>query len=256
MRLSMHFASALVLAGIVASASGCGQSPAARNNAADTRGTPPETAEYDVKVASAEAKIAPQGDDAADAAALVVPADPQKSPTSDGVLPLDDAPTELTMPKVFLTQAHADTCLVKVGDAFPELRLANLGGEPQSLDKLRGEKLTVVVFWNGKRPTALDELADLNPCVVQRFPGKGVAVVGVNSGDDPQLASELTKKAEATFVNLSDRDGKALAQVATAKLPRTYLLDASGKVIWFDLEYSRTTRRELVQAIRFQLAKK
>jgi hypothetical protein len=36
-------------------------------------------------------------------------------------------------------------------------------------------------------------------------------------------------------------------------LPRTYLLDSSGKILWFDLEYSRSTRRELNQAIRYVL---
>jgi hypothetical protein len=52
---------------------------------------------------------------------------------------------------------------------------------------------------------------------------------------------------------LSDKDGAAHKQVATSKLPRSYLLDPSGKILWFDLEYSPTTRRDLAQAIRFTL---
>jgi hypothetical protein len=44
--------------------------------------------------------------------------------------------------------------------------------------------------------------------------------------------------------------------VASEKLPRTYLLDASGKILWFDIEYSRTTRQQLLSAIRFSLAQK
>jgi hypothetical protein len=41
--------------------------------------------------------------------------------------------------------------------------------------------------------------------------------------------------------------------VATEHLPRTYLLDAEGRILWFDLEYSRATARELINALHFFL---
>ncbi len=259
MRLRTLIAGTCVLAGTIVVASGCSQSPPPpTESAVNTAATKSKAAKYPVRVASAESKIIPPRSDSSEATASGDNANPLGDPKNPGAptLPLDDGPTELTMPKVFLTEAHAKTCLVKVGDPFPDLRLPDLQGQEQSLAALLGKKFTVVVFWTGKRPTSLVELADLGPGVVQRFPNQGVAVIGVNSGDDPQLAGELLKHAGGTFVNLSDRDGKALAQVATARIPRTYLLDASGKVLWFDLEYSRTTRRELVQAIRFLLARK
>jgi hypothetical protein len=31
------------------------------------------------------------------------------------------------------------------------------------------------------------------------------------------------------------------------------LIDAAGKILWFDIEYSRTTRRDLVGAIQATL---
>ena len=58
------------------------------------------------------------------------------------------------------------------------------------------------------------------------------------------------KKAGATFTNLHDADGKAFAQIGSGRFPRTYLLDPSGKIVWFDIEYSLATRRELHQALR------
>ncbi len=155
------------------------------------------------------------------------------------------------MPQVFMTEAHAKTCLVKVGDQMPALDLMAVDGTAKKFGDLLGKKLTVVCFWNGRLPTSLEELADLESRFLGEFGDDGLAVVGVNVGDDPQLAQELAGQAQAKFVNLSDRDGKAFAQVATEKLPRTYLLDASGKVLWFDLEYSRATRQGLLSAIRF-----
>ena len=51
------------------------------------------------------------------------------------------------------------------------------------------------------------------------------------------------------FVNLLDADGKAFAQVGSERLPRVFVVDPAGKILWFDIEYSQTTRRELHQAL-------
>ena len=163
------------------------------------------------------------------------------------------ADAELKMPQVSMTHEHADACRVKVGDSFPAADLKDVAGQPKPLAALRGPKLTVVVFWNGKKANAREELADLEPTILARFGTSGLGIVGVNSGDDPQLASELAKQAGASFPVLCDPDQTLLAQVAPGKVPATYLLDSAGKVLWFDIEYSRSTRRELAEAIRYTL---
>jgi peroxiredoxin len=210
-------------------------------SAADARG-----AQYDVKVASAQGKLSNP--------AATEPVEPG-SLAGSAALPLDEsAGEELVMPKVYLSQAHARLCRVGVGDPFPNIELADLEAHQQSLSRLLGKKLTVVVFWNGQQPSALDELKDLGPLVERRFSAQGVTVIGINSGDNPRLSAELAKHEGATFVNLVDPEGAALAEVGTGKIPRTYLVDATGKIVWFDIEYSRTTRRSLSQAIRYLLS--
>lgn len=242
---------------------GCSQtasSPEATSNTSSPNASSPRAASsgqaaskseddrYPVKVASAEGKPARP---------LPAPSEeePDALPSGEGTPLIDGGESEeLTMPQVFLSEGHAQLCRVQVGDAFPDLELPDLESQQQKLSQLMGKKLTVVVFWNGSQPMALEELADMGPRIMKRFSGDDVAVVGINTGDDPQLALELAGQAGARFVNLSDRDGAALDQVGTGKIPRTYLVDASGKIVWFDIEYSRTTRRELAQAIRFLLA--
>jgi peroxiredoxin len=179
---------------------------------------------------------------------------PAPLPASAAPLPLDRLPlAELSMPKVVLSDQHAAMCKVKVGDPFPNLELPDTGGQQRSLTELYGPKLTLVVFWDGTQPTALEEISDLNRYHLPRFGGKGLAVVAVNCGDGATRAAELAKNAGASYPILVDADRQALAQVASDKLPRSYLLDPSGKVIWFDLEYSPTTRRDLAVAIRHTL---
>lgn len=276
-----------VIAGFGASAglllAGCSQSqptaerPAAEAPAADaSAGTeavaPAEEPASDQRNASERPAIEVAPSDNAEAPALEVPTEPAAEPASSpepktqasqtpaplpaskAPLPLDRVPVaELKMPGVVLSDQHAALCKVKVGDQFPALELPNLAGAKKALNELFGSKLTLVVFWNGKQPTGLEQLSDLSRYHLPRFGDKGLAVVAINSGDDATQASELSQKAGTAYPVLRDADGAALAQVAASKLPRSYLLDPSGKVLWFDLEYSPTTRRDLAQAIRFTL---
>ena len=39
------------------------------------------------------------------------------------------------------------------------------------------------------------------------------------------------------------------------RVSRTYLLDAQGKILWLDMEYSRATRYDLRNALHFYLQK-
>ncbi len=179
------------------------------------------------------------------------PEPPAPLPASEAPLPLDNVATaDLVMPAVHFTDHHAAMNKVGLGDAFPHIELPDLKGQQRALTELSGSKLTLVVFWNGTQPTGLEELADLARYYQPRFADKGLAIVAINSGDKPQSADELAANARARYPLLSDADGQALAQVATGKLPRTYLLDPTGKILWFDIEYSPTTRRDLAAAIR------
>jgi len=73
-------------------------------------------------------------------------------------------------------------------------------------------------------------------------------------GDPLEEARRYVAEAKATFPNLLDPKGEYFAKIASErKMPRTYLLDAQGKVLWFDLEYSNTARRDLVQGIEVAL---
>jgi peroxiredoxin len=157
------------------------------------------------------------------------------------------------MPKVLLTEAEQTSSLVNVGDAMPAIELPDLQGVKTPLSSLFGKKLTIVVFWNSRNPYAVEELGDLGPMIASRFGSFGVNIVGINERDPEAAARNAIATSGAKFPNLLDTDGKAFEKLATGELPRTYLLDAGGKILWFDLEYSRSTRRDLKHAIQYAL---
>jgi peroxiredoxin len=162
---------------------------------------------------------------------------------------LDSAPPKI--PPVELSKGEEALCKVKVGDTLPAITLPQLGGGGEmKLTELYGKKATVVVFWKSDRRMAREQLTDLGPDVVQPFGERGVGVVGIAVNESADKAQKTVQETDAKFPSLLDADGKAFAQVGSGKLPRTYLLDSSGKILWFDIEYSLTTRRELHQALR------
>jgi peroxiredoxin len=168
--------------------------------------------------------------------------------------PVQAPPAEVaataSIPAVVLSKQHEALCRVNVGDTIPAVELAQLGGGQKSLSNFAGRSATVVVFWKSDRRMALQQLADIGPDVLEPFGKAGVAVVGVAVSESAESAQAALQKAGATFPNLVDADGAAFAQVGSDRLPRTYLIDPQRKILWFDIEYSLATRRELQQALR------
>ena len=158
-------------------------------------------------------------------------------------------------PKVILSQAHANVCRKHVGDLFPKMVLKNLAGNDTELSKWYGERLTLVVFWATNHVYATEQFRRLTDEVALPFAGTGVGVVAIHVGATSGEVSDLQKLSGGQFASLVDPEGKQFAQVADAKLPRSYLLDAQGHIVWMDIEYSRSTRRELANAIHFYLQK-
>jgi peroxiredoxin len=155
------------------------------------------------------------------------------------------------MPHVLLSKGDEAACKVKVGDAMPAIELPKLGETSKSkLADLYGKNGTVVIFWKGDRRMAQQQLADIKTDIVEPFHNEGVAVVGVAVDESAKDAEAAIKKSGATVPNLHDADGKAFAQVGSGRFPRTYVLDSTGKIVWFDIEYSMATRRELHQALQ------
>ncbi len=169
-----------------------------------------------------------------------------------------EPPPPPTIPTVKLTDALRATCLIGVDDEMPEGELPDLTGEPSSLRSLHGERLTVVCFWTDgeseyAKLAAVDMLEFLAKDIAEPFLEKGVRVIGIFEGQSPQIATERLASAGATFPNLLDADAAYFGQVASERLPRIYLLDPQGKILWFDLEFSEITREALQQATEVAL---
>lgn len=171
---------------------------------------------------------------------------------------VEEPPPTPTMPEVLMIEADREKCLLWVDDPMPSAELPDPAGQTHSVSGFLGEKLTVVFFWTRGSTefsaiAARQALGDLQKDVYEPYAEKGVQVMAVNEGDTAEEVQALVDGAGATFTTLLDPDGALFAQVAKEQLPRPYLLDAEGKILWFDIEFSPTTREKLLQAIQAAL---
>ena len=181
---------------------------------------------------------------------IVAHAQKQVQPQPHTVRKVETAPPlRREIPPVVLTTAHAELCKVGVGDQFPAINLPKLGAGPTDVFSLSGVKATVVLYWNPDRWMALTALADLQRDIASKIDSKQVAVVGIAVRQPAAALQTALRTAKASFPQLLDAEGKAIAAVGTVSLPRIYVLDPAGKIVWFDIEYSEGTRRELGWAL-------
>ena len=181
------------------------------------------------------------------------PSAPVRAPGEEGNAPADagrpaDAPPPNGIPPVLLTADHRALCRVHVGNRLPPVQLPRLGGATTDLATLVGKRATIVLFWRPDRWMARTALGDLS-ALAEGHGAESVSVVGVAVGVPAGSIQSQLADARAKFPQLLDTQGTAFAQVGSAALPRIFVLDHQGKIVWFDIEYSQSTHRELLRTI-------
>lgn len=153
------------------------------------------------------------------------------------------ATADAEIPKVILSAQHQAMCQVDIGDALPALTLTGDQGQVE-LKSLLGKKATVVAVVGYQHWMNPALLQDLPGDVLKPYEKKGVEVVVVKTGNSP---AKLPKGSPLAM--LGDPTGEQFAKLGSGRQPRVYVLDAAGKILWFDIEYSRSTRRDLKQTL-------
>ncbi|TWT99349.1 hypothetical protein Pla108_02860 [Botrimarina colliarenosi] len=139
------------------------------------------------------------------------------------------------IPAVILSSEHQAMCRVAVGDAFPAV---------EGLADKQGAKATVVAVPGGTEWMNAMFTGDLKDDFAPKYADKGVQLVTLAG---PPVGNGVA--------SLSVDRAKLNATLGEGRGPRVYLLDADGKVVWFDIEYTLSTHRELHAALDELVAK-
>ncbi len=119
--------------------------------------------------------------------------------------------------------------LVVVGDTAPDFSITADNGRTITPTSFGG-KLLVLNFWATWCPPCIEELPSLNQ-FQRRFANSGVVVLGISIDKDEKAYRDFLTRARVSFLTARDPDNKINAEYGTLKVPETYIIDSSGKVL-------------------------
>jgi len=129
-----------------------------------------------------------------------------------------------------LVPAGATLQGLQVGAEAPDFRLPTVTGETQTFAGLKGEKLTLVVFWSTWSQKSKQALLDLQQ-LYGKYRGRGLSVIAINadgqtvSAKDMAAIRTMVAELKIEFPVLVDRQLETFHNFGVIALPSFLLLD-------------------------------
>ncbi len=126
-------------------------------------------------------------------------------------------------------ERQAETEQAQLPFAAPEFTLKDLAGHEVKLSDYRG-KVVLVDFWAtwcGPCRAALPFVQKLH----EDLASKGLQVLAVNLGEDPQTVLRFIEAKKMTFRVLLDEQEKVSQLYRVSAIPKTFLIDRKGQVV-------------------------
>ena len=145
-----------------------------------------------------------------------------------------------------------ETNLVEIGQLAPDFTVQTLDSGTFSLSAHRGKVVLVNWFatWCGP---CKEEMPHLQKEVWDRFKGEDFAMVSVAREETLQVVQPFVAKYQATWPFALDPQRKAYAAYAEAFIPRNYVIDRGGKILFQSQGYEPTEFAEMIEVIAGEL---
>jgi peroxiredoxin len=142
-----------------------------------------------------------------------------------------------------------------IGQAAPNLVLTTTEGSPFHLADLRGRVILVNFFATWCDPCRL-ELPQLQRLWEEFRGNDDFCMIAVGREESPETVKKFQEEQGLGFPVAADPDGSAFAAFATERIPRTYLIDRKGMIVYQCTGYYEEEMSKLQTLIRRELEKR
>lgn len=150
-------------------------------------------------------------------------------------------------------KAQDDGDIVKVGDKMPAFTIVSDNGQQHSSASLKG-KVVLVNFFATWCPPCQKELAEVQKTLWPKYKdNKNFALLVIGREHTDADLSKYNEKKGFTFPLYPDKNRSIYGAFAKNLIPRSYLVDKSGKVIYTSKGYNDEDFASLMKAIETAL---
>lgn len=149
------------------------------------------------------------------------------------------------------TKTKDETTLVHVGSTPPDFTVEMLDGQKITLSELRGN-VVLINFWATWCPPCMREFQVIPEKILKRFEGEKFIFLPISRQEKPEVVAKKMKQLKEKGINFPaglDPERKIYSQYAKQNIPRNFLIDKNGKVVYTSIGYSEKEFEELITKI-------
>ena len=144
-----------------------------------------------------------------------------------------------------------ESTLINTGDMAPDFVVDMLDGQKIKLKDLKG-KVVLLNFWATWCAPCMKELYEFPDKIIKPFASNNFVLLPVSRGEQEDVVRKKMEKLKTKGIVFNaglDPNQDIYKQFATDFIPRNFLIDQNGKVVYTSIGYSEEKLNELVEMI-------
>lgn len=142
--------------------------------------------------------------------------------------------------------------IIRAGDTAPDFTVEMLDGSRQRLADLQG-RVVLLTFWASWCPTCQAEMEVVGEQIIERFAGAPFSFLPVSRAESREEVAAYMEQEGFSFPVGLDPDGQIYGLYATSYIPRHYVIDPDGTVVYQSVDYDPAKFSALLAAIETAL---
>jgi len=145
-------------------------------------------------------------------------------------------------------RAQDDTTLVQLGQMVPEFSVTTLDGKTIDMQDCRGKIILLNFFatWCGP---CLQELPRIESEIWQQYKNDDLIVVAIGREHTAAQLDTFRQEKKFTLPIAPDPERKIYSLFASIYVPRIFLIDRDGRIVYFSIGYDKAEFAKLAKLI-------